>query len=204
MCMYVYVFGLVRSLLRGCFMTAAPASPPVARLRSSVAVAHHARVVANNIRRLMASHGMTYDDVVVACELDERTVRGIARGEKNPHARTLQRLAEGFGVEVDELFVDAASIAAAGFDAETNPLVSKAIAANPALFEGWSAADFAELSSRFGHGGALSEQGAIEAAEQMNRKREVLAAARVVLESSDGPLLEEFVKMLYERVQVRS
>lgn len=167
-------------------------------------MSHSARVVANNVRRLMASHGMTYDDVVVASELDERTVRGIARGEKNPHARTLLRLAEGFGVEVDELFVDAASIAAAGFDAATNPLVSKAIEANPEAFDGWSAADFAELNSRFGHGGALNEQGALEAAEEMNRKREVLATVRVVLESSDGPLLEEFVRMLYDRVQIRS
>lgn len=163
-----------------------------------------ARVVAHNVRRLMASFDMTYDQVVEASGLDQRTVRAIARAEKNTHARTLRRLAEGFGVAVEELFVDAGSIAAAGFDEATNPVVSQVIESHAGVFEGWSAGDFAELHSRFGHGGELNERGTLEAAEQMNRKREVIAQARVVLETSDGKLLEEFVKMLYERVQVKS
>lgn len=161
-----------------------------------------ASVVAHNVRRLMARFDMTYDHLVEATGLDERTVRAIARGEKNPHARTLRRLAAGIGVAVEELFVDAASIAAAGFDEATNPLVSEVIESRGELFDGWSAGDFAELHSRFGHGGELSEEGAVEAAHQMNRRREVLAQARVVLESSDGELLEEFVKMLYDRVRL--
>lgn len=161
------------------------------------------QVVAHNVRRLMAKHGLTYDDVVEASGLDQRTVRGIARGEKNPHARTLQRLAAGFGVEVDELFVDVASMSAAGFDRATNPVVNEVVESHAQVFEGWTTADFAELASRFGHGGALSEQGALEVAAAMNRKREVLAKARVVLESGDGKLLADFVELLYERVQVR-
>lgn len=162
-----------------------------------------ASVVAHNVRRLMARFDMTYDHLVEATGLDERTVRAIARGEKNPHARSLRRLAEGFGVAVEELFVDAGSIAAAGFDEATNPVVSEVIENHAPLFEGWSAGDFAELHSRFGHGGELSERGTVEVAHQMNRRREVLAQARVVLESSDRELLEEFVKMLYERIQVK-
>ena len=162
-----------------------------------------AATVPGNLRRLMAKHQLTYDDVVECSGLDERTVRGIARGETRPHARTLARLAAGLGVEVDELFVDGPSIAAAGFDQATNPVVSQVIESHPELFEYWSAADFAELASRFGHGGALNEQGAVAAAEQMNRKRQVLAQVRVILESTDGPLLEDFVHLLFERVQVK-
>ena len=161
------------------------------------------RVVAHNVRRLMANHAMTYDDLVEASGLDQRTVRGIARGKTHPHARTLRRLADGFGVAVDELFVDAASISVAGFDRATNPLVSQVVEKYSEIFAGWTTADFAELSSRFGHGGALNEQGALRAAKQMNRKREVLARARVILESGDGRLLEDFVNLLYERAQVR-
>lgn len=161
------------------------------------------QVVAHNVRRLMAKYGMTYDDVVEAAGLDHRTVRGIARGQKNPHARTLKRLADGFGVEVDELFVDAASITAAGFDAATNPVVNQVVESHAEVFDGWTTADFAELASRFGHGGELNEQGALQAAEEMNRKREVVAQVRVILESSDGRLLEDFVELLYERVQVK-
>lgn len=160
-------------------------------------------MVPGNLRRLMAKYRLTYDDVVDASGLDQRTVRGIARGETRPHARTLARLATGLGVEVDELFVDGPSIAAAGFDLATNPVVSQVIESHPELFDGWSTADFAELASRFGHGGALNEQGALAAAAETNRRREVLAQVRVVLESNDGALLEDFVRMLYERVQVK-
>ncbi len=151
----------------------------------------------------MAKHGMTYDDLVDASKLDQRTVRGIARAEKNPHARTLRRLAEGLGVVVDELFVDSASISTAGFDRATNPMVGQVMQCHPELFDDWTTADFSEFASRFGHGGALTEEGALEVAEAMNRKREILACARVILESSDGRLLEDFVNLLYERVRVK-
>jgi transcriptional regulator with XRE-family HTH domain len=176
-------------------MPSAATSPNASSSVSPQAVAH-------NVRRLMARHGMTYDDVVEASGLDQRTVRGIARAEKNPHARTLQRLAAGFGVAVDELFIDGACLAVAGFDRATNPMVDQIVESYPELFDGWTTADFAELASRFGHGGGLTEEGALEAAETMNRKREVLARARVILESSDARLLEEFIKLLYERVKV--
>lgn len=169
-----------------------------------------AQVVANNVRRLMAKHGITYDQVVEACGLDHRTVRGIARGEKRPHAKTLHRLAEGLGVTPDELFVDAASISQAAahsglsseFDEATNPAVSRVVETHAELFQGWSSADYAELFSRFGKGGELTEQGAMEAAHALNHKRRLLARARVVLESSDGELLAEMIEMLYKRVQV--
>ncbi|QDU54556.1 helix-turn-helix domain-containing protein [Aeoliella mucimassa] len=169
---------------------------------TSLPPAVSAATVAGNLRRLMAKYHLTYDDVVDASGLDERTVRGIARGETRPHARSLARLATGLGVEVDQLFVDGPSIAAAGFDLATNPVVSQVIESHPELFRDWAAADFAELASRFGHGGSLNEQGAVAAAEQMNRKREVLQQVRVILESTDGPLLEDFVRLLYDRVQV--
>lgn len=169
-----------------------------------------AQVVANNVRRLMAGHGLTYDQVVEACGLDHRTVRGIVRGEKRPHAKTLHRLAEGLGVTADELFIDAASISQAAahgnpsgqFDRSTNPAVSRVVESHAELFDGWSSTDYAELFSRFGKGGELTEDGAIEAAELMNRKRQLIARACVVLESSDSELLAEFIEMLYKRVQI--
>src|SRR5262245_49824430 len=37
----------------------------------------HAALIATNLRRLMARHGMTYVDVVEATGLDERTIRGL-------------------------------------------------------------------------------------------------------------------------------
>ncbi len=161
-----------------------------------------AQLVAYNVRRLMARHGITYDEVVEASGLDGRTIRGIARGEKKPHAKTMHRLAEAFGVSADELYADAATFAAARFDEATNPLVGQVAESHPEVFEGWSSQDFAELYSRFGRGGEFTEEGALEAAHRMNQKRQVLSQVRVVLESAEGPLLAEFVELLFKRMQV--
>ena len=163
-----------------------------------------AQVVAHNLRRLMAKHRISYDQVVEATGLDARTVRGIARGEKRTHSRTLTRLAEGLGVEADELFVDAATILSAGsargFDEATNPVVSELVRKHPELFEGWTSREFSELYSRFGHGGQLTPEGAMEAAEAMNLKRAVIDKARTVLETSEGKTLSDFVEFLYQKV----
>ena len=59
-----------------------------------------------NVRRLMARLNMTQSDVVRATGLDERTVRSMLRGVTRPQARTLHKLAEGLGVDTDELFQD--------------------------------------------------------------------------------------------------
>ena len=53
-----------------------------------------AAVIATNLRRLMARHGLTFVDVVEATGLDERTIRGVVRGANHPHARTLHKLAQ--------------------------------------------------------------------------------------------------------------
>lgn len=156
-----------------------------------------AATVATNLRRLMARDGLTFEDVVAASELDERTLRAVALGRNNPHARTLHKLAEGLGVSSDELFLSPAVLSVRQFDRATNSLVEEVVAANVAVFEDWSNADFDELYSRFGTGGQLTESGVLAAAAAMNAKREVLRKASVVLESSHHELLTEFVAMLY-------
>ncbi len=65
--------------------------PPAAPLRPAGLLAH-------NVRRLMARFGMTYDDLVEASGLDARTIRGIVQGAKQPHAKTLGRLAAALDV----------------------------------------------------------------------------------------------------------
>ena len=60
--------------------------------------------VASNLRRLMARLGLTLEQVIAATGLSERTVKAMLAGTSKPHARTLNRLAAGLGVAVDELF----------------------------------------------------------------------------------------------------
>ena len=77
----------------------------------------------------MARDGLTFDDVVAATELDERTLRGLARGTTNPHARTLHKLAQGLGVSIDELFRPPGRHSPRQFDRATNSLVESCVAA---------------------------------------------------------------------------
>ncbi|MGL4513129.1 MAG: helix-turn-helix domain-containing protein [Lacipirellulaceae bacterium] len=160
-------------------------------------------VVAHNLRRLMARDGMTYEDVVARTGLDTRTLRGILRGERRPHARTLTKLAEGMGVSTDELFAGDPDAAAAEFDSATNPAIEAAVDANPSLFTAWTPADFGELVSRFGVGGELTIDGVLLAAQRQNANRRTLSRARVVLESDQATLLRGLVDSLYERAAVR-
>jgi transcriptional regulator with XRE-family HTH domain len=160
----------------------------------------NAATLAINLRRLMAREGLTFDQVVAASGLDERTVRALAHGVNNPHARTLHKLACGLGVSIDELFRPAEHLSPRRFDRATNSLVERVAAANVRLFEKWSEADFDELYSRFGTGGQLTEAGILAAAEAMNVKRDVWRQISVILESGEAELLSEFVELLFRRV----
>ena len=170
---------------------------------SMIAFSNHGRdsaTIATNLRRLMARDGLTYDDVVAATGLDERTIRGLVRCANNPHARTLHKLAAGLGVPIDELFRQADGSPARQFDRATNGLVEEVVAQRPEIFSAWSEDDFNELYSRFGAGGALSETGIVAAAEAMNAKRALWTQVSVILESDESEHLAEFVEMLYRRV----
>jgi transcriptional regulator with XRE-family HTH domain len=150
----------------------------------------------------MARDGLTYDEVCEASGIDARTLRGILRAQKRPHAKTLQRLAEGLGVEPDELFAGDESSARAEFDAATNPAIEEVVDAEPDLFAGWSPGDFGELASRVGVGGALTPDGVRAAAEGMNANRLAVERARVVLESDQAVALRTVIDALYERAVV--
>jgi transcriptional regulator with XRE-family HTH domain len=168
-------------------------SLPASRQRGDAAV------IATNLRRLMARHGLTFVEVVEATGLDERTIRGVVRGANHPHARTLHKLAQGLGVEIDELFRPLASSPSHQFDRATNTFVESVVARHGRLFENWSEANFDELYSRFGAGGQLTESGILTAAETMNAKRDLWRQISVILESGEAKLLAEFVNILFHR-----
>ena len=152
----------------------------------------------------MARDDLTFDDVVEATGLDERTLRSLVRGRNNPHARTLHKLATGLGVEIDELFQLPGAAARQRFDRATNTLVENVVLAHPQVFERWNERDFDELYSRFGAGGQMSENGVLAAAQAMNAKRELWRQISVILESGEAQLLCQLVDILYRRVTAPS
>jgi transcriptional regulator with XRE-family HTH domain len=157
---------------------------------------------ADNLRRLMARQGVSLDALAAASGVDRRTISGVLHAKKRPHSRTLHRLAEALSVPADEFFHDPSLLTHRYFDRQTNPLVDEVVAERPELFAQWSQADFDELYSRFGTGGALTRAGAIAAAERMNRVRAVQEKVAIVLETHQADLLEEFVEVLYRRIAV--
>ena len=163
---------------------------------------HNPESVALNLRRLMARDDLTFDDVVAATGLDDRTLRALVRGRNNPHARTLHKLATGLGVEIDELFRPPSRWSPRRFDRAANSLVEGVVVSHADTFANWTDADFDELYSRFGTGGQLTEAGVVAAAEAMNAKRDLWRQVSIILESGEAELLAEFVELLYRRVAV--
>jgi transcriptional regulator with XRE-family HTH domain len=160
----------------------------------------HAR---ENLMRLMAVHGLTISRVAEQTGLHIRTVRGVLRGDKKPHAQTLHRLAEGLGVDVDEFFLDPAQLLYRRFDRQTNPVVADMIEYHKDLFRGWTETDFDELHSRVGDGGALTAEGALAAARQMNQKRDLHQKLDLLLESSQSEVAAGILNVLYEKIVIR-
>lgn len=159
---------------------------------------------ADNLRRLMARLDLTIESAAERAGLDPRTVKGILRGDR-PHARTLHRLARGLGVEADELFQPTAAAGARRrFDRATNSAVDEILAGQPELCADWTEADFDELYSRFGAGGALTAEGALRTVQAMNRNRETHERVAVLLETAEADLLRQIVDALYRRVAVLS
>lgn len=158
-----------------------------------------------NLRRIMARQGLTIDQVVERTGLDERTVKSIlADGGTRPRARTLHQLSGGLGVSADELFQNPSTVAQRLFDRQTNPLVDDVVREHPRLFDGWTANDFDELYSRFGHGGALTAEGTLDVVSAMNRRRQVHCRVALVLETCEAEVLCRIVDVLYEKVTLRA
>ncbi len=155
-----------------------------------------------NLLRLMAELGLSIHETAEKTGLDERTLRAILRGSNRPHPTTLHRLAEGLGVRVDEFFVDPAQLLYRRFDQQTNPLVEEVIQKNREVFADWTEADFDELHSRMGSGGALTRNGTLEAAEEMNHKRQLHEKLSLLLESSQAELIGGIIEVAYDQAVV--
>ena len=156
-----------------------------------------------NLERLMAAAGLSIHEVAERSGVDERTVRAILGGANRPHARTLHRLAEGLGVPVDELFLDPSQLLYRRFDRHTNPVIDEVVELHPELFEGWTEADFDELHTHVGTGGALSFDGALETVRRMNRNRRLHRRLEVLLESSHAETIHGIIDLLYDQVVVK-
>jgi transcriptional regulator with XRE-family HTH domain len=156
-----------------------------------------------NLKRLMAAGGLSIREVAQRAGLDERTVRAVCNGRHRPRGKTLHRLAAGLGAPVDQFFIDPAQLAYRHFDRATNPMVEDVLEDCPEMFHHWTEADFDELNSQMGIGGALTREGTIEAVGHINRKRRLHEKLDLLLETTHGEMVGEMIELLYERMAHR-
>lgn len=154
-----------------------------------------------NLRRLMVKFDMDFRAVMAATNLDERTIRGILSGANKPHPATLDKLAEGIGVDVEE-FSKPPGRGPLIFDRCTNPIVRDILEAHwDEEFSFWPDEEIEELFSRFATGGALTEEGTLAIVRFMNERREYLAKAKVVFEGQFADILKDLIDSLYSKTQ---
>ena len=105
--------------------------------------------VAHNLRRLMVKRGLTSAYVAQACAMNDRTLRAILRAEHGAHARTIKRLADGLGVDPDELTLGPQlEIAWPTISEQLGRVLIGFARECPSLFARWSPDDIAEISRR--------------------------------------------------------
>jgi len=160
--------------------------------------------VRENLERLMALRGISVEQLAQETGLDRRTMRGVLRGTQKTHPRTLKTLADGLGVSTDEFFVDPSRLMHRCFDQHTNPMVDEVIESHPDLFAGWQESDFADLHSRVGTGGPLTEEGTLVVAQQINLRRDLWEKMLLVLETGQGQVVSTFLDaLLRQKVLIR-
>lgn len=87
-------------------------------------------------------------------------------------------------------------------DHETNQVIDDVFARNKKPFRGWVKADWDELYSFHGHGGQLTEDGVLAAAEEINALRDMRTKFEVVARSEHASTLKLFLDSLYSKVRM--
>lgn len=159
--------------------------------------------LAENLRRVMGKKGLTIADVARRTGLDDRTIKLMLREDgSRPQARTLHQLATGLGIDVDELFQNPSLLRRRLFDRRTNPIVDEVTARHPHWFDGWTSDDFDDLYSRFGTGGQLTWDGAVEAVQTINLRRTTFAKVALLLETGQADMLVGMIDLMYGQVVI--
>lgn len=70
-------------------------------------VAEYARAVGEAIRRIREEKGLSQEELANRAGIHRTYVGGVERGERNPTVESLKKIADGLGVEPEEILVEA-------------------------------------------------------------------------------------------------
>ena len=180
-----------------------PGKPPVARIRAAC------------LRK-----GWNVGELARRTGLSRTTLYQLERGAtRRPRAATMHKIAAALETEPGTLFAceglrsvecpafcrpacDSADLERQrAFDRSTNPVVGEVSAELSGLFLDWTQTDWDELYSSFGTGGQLTRHGVVDAAAEMNRKRETVRQLHVVLETHLAEVAARMLETLYDMVR---
>ncbi len=159
------------------------------------------QTLAGKIACLVRARQWTIEDFSRHAKLNRLTVRQILHGPRRRlHANTVRACAAAFGLEPMELLTDPVDqlldrIGSPRADAALAPEVSAWLEKNPQAGKPWSADEKEELQ------GATSEFEIAQAAQRIARRRKILAQADAVAGTEYGPFLEQFLQLLFDKIQ---
>lgn len=168
------------------------------------------------IARLVQERGWSPEVFARQAELNRLTVRSIFVGpSRKLHHATVSACARALGVSANDLLtqpvekllpkmhlpVPARESLRALYEQATQPELLAWLADHPERAAELSALEIDELLSLQGTGGPLTQFGVAHFVNQIERRRKILEQAAVIAGTEYVDLLEQFVGLLYEKIQ---
>ncbi|MCH7988691.1 MAG: helix-turn-helix transcriptional regulator [Planctomycetes bacterium] len=174
--------------------------------------------LAAQIRAGCLRKGWNIGELARQAGVSRTTLYHLERGAtRKPRYPTVQRIAAALGISPESVcepspkqpeqlrnISDRTFRGSRVFDRATNNEISEVHHEFPELFSGWADEEWDELYSTFGEGGPLNQQGVVEFAQQINRKRDTLHKLQVVLETHLCPVAVNLIETLYGMIHIPS
>lgn len=168
------------------------------------------------IARLVQERGWSQDQFARNAELNRLTIRGIFLGPaRKLHNATVRACARALGLSVNDLLtlpleklLPRMSVPLAPkeslrvlYEHATQPELLEWLRNNPERAGQLTSEEIDELLSLQGTGGPLTAFGVAHHVEEIERRRKILEQAAVIAGTEYVDLLEQFVRVLYEKIQ---
>ena len=168
------------------------------------------------IARLVQERGWSQEDFARSAELNRLTIRSIFHGPaRKLHNATVSACARALGLSVNDLLTQPLEkllprmrvpmprkeTLRVLYEQATQPELMAWMQTNGERAAQLTAAEIDELLSLQGTGGPLTSFGVAHYVEQLERRRKLLEQVAIVAGTEYLDMLEQFVGLLYEKVQ---
>lgn len=167
--------------------------------------------ISRRIRACCMERGWDEVELARRADVSRTTLYNLRQGNcRRPRITTLTSLADAFEMPLERFLwgepfstsIETRSFndGANRFNRRTNKEVQAVHEEHPHLFQHWTDREWDELYSTFGVGGALSPEGVLENARDINQSRETRRQLNVVLETHLKEVATQMVESLYRMV----